>query len=247
MKLEKINPSVKMITIFICVILIALQYLVTLNLVVFGASLIGLLLFSDAKLKHTAVLLLPAFLAAFGLFMMGLYYARGSSITPTDLENVGAMPYMVRAAMSRNLYTALQLSTRLLAFAGMGIMFALSTDREQFVFSLMHQCHMSPKFAYGILAAVNLMPQMLHEYRNVRTAFEVRNMKAGPFSMKVWFTMMVNSIRWSEAVAMAMESKGFCSEAPRTYREVPRVHWYDILFAACCIGGILIMMQLVEY
>ena len=247
MKLEKINPSVKMITIFICVILIALQYLVILNLVVFGAALAGLLFFSSAKPKHIAGLLLPAFLAAFGLFMMGLYYARGSSITPADMENVGAMPYMVRAAMSRNLYTALQLSTRLLAFAGMGIMFALSTDREQFVFSLMHQCHMSPKFAYGILAAVNLMPQMLHEYKNVRTAFEVRNMKAGPLSTKVLFTMMVNSIRWSEAVAMAMESKGFCSEAPRTYREIPKIHWYDILFAACAIGGILLMMRLVRY
>ncbi len=236
-----------MITIFICVILIALQYLVILNLVVFGAALAGLLFFSAARPKHIAGLLLPALLAAFGLFMMGLYYARGSSITAAGMENVGAMPYMVRAAMSINLYTGLQLSTRLLAFAGMGIMFALSTDREQFVFSLMHQCHMSPKFAYGILAAVNLLPQMLHEYKNVRTAFEVRNMKAGPLSTKVLFTMMVNSIRWSEAVAMAMESKGFCSEAPRTYREIPKIHWYDILFAACAIGGILLMMRLVRY
>ncbi len=247
MKLEKLNPSVKMITIFICVVLIALQYLVILNLVVFAAAIAGLLLFSSARPKHVAGLLLPAVLAAFGLFMMGLYYARGSSITAADLENVGAMPYMVRAAMSRNLYTALQLSTRLLAFAGMGIMFALSTDREKFVYSLMHQCHMSPKFAYGILAAVNLMPQMLHEYRNVRTAFEVRNMKAGALSTKVLFAMMVNSIRWSEAVAMAMESKGFCSEKPRTYSDIPGVRWYDILFAACCIGGILIMMWNVRY
>lgn len=54
--------------------------------------------------------------------------------------------------------------------AGMGIFFALSTDGELFIYSLMHQCRLSPKFAYGILAAFHLMPNMVREFKNVRIA-----------------------------------------------------------------------------
>ena len=66
--------------------------------------------------------------------------------------------------MSRNLYTALQLATRLLAYAGLGMLFALSTSGEFFIASLLHQCHLPPRFAYGILAAFHLMPGMVREF-----------------------------------------------------------------------------------
>ena len=41
---------------------------------------------------------------------------------------------------------------------------------------------------------------------------------------------------------MAMESKGFCGEAPRTYYTVPRVHWYDLAIAALMVGGVVLGM-----
>lgn len=239
MKLEKLNPSLKAFTVLISVILLSFQYLVSLNLAVFFGSLFLIAFFSEAKLKHVLTMLIPAFIAAFGMFMMGLYYARGSSVTVSDMENLSAVPYAVRAAMSRNLYTAMQLATRLLAYASFGILFALTTEGEYFVSSLMHQCHLSPKFAYGILAAFHLMPNMVREFEKVRLAFATRGMQVGIFSVKPVFTMLVNSIRWSECVAMAMESKGFCGSAERTYYSVPRVHWYDVV---CCGGCILLIV-----
>lgn len=239
MKIEKWNPSVKAFTILVSVILLSFAYVIRLNLLVFAASLILLIFFSDARLKHIVGILIPAMLAAFGLFMMGLYYARGNSITSVEMESLSAVPYAVRAAMSQNLETALQLSTRLLAYAGMGILFALSTDGEFFISSLMHQCRLSPKFAYGILAAFHLMPNMVREFKNVRIAFQVRGVHGGFLSLRPMFTMLVNSVRWSESVSMAMESKGFCGEAPRTCYSVPRVHWYDWLGCFLMIGGIV--------
>lgn len=239
MKLEKLNPSVKAGTILISVILLSFQYLITLNLLVFGICMLLLLFCSDANPRRIITLLIPAFIAAFGLFMMGLYFARGNSVTDIPMENVSAVSYSVRAAMSRNLHTAMQLSTRLLAYAGVGILFAATADGEYFIRSLMHQCHLSPKFAYGILAAFHLMPGMVREYRNVRTAFAVRGVPSHALSLKPMFTMLVNAVRWSESVAMAMESKGFCGEAPRSYAFIPKVHWYDWLCSAACLGGIL--------
>ena len=80
---------------------------------------------------------------------------------------------------------------------------------------------------------------MMREYRQVRTAFAVRGIPAGPLSMKPLFTMLVNSIRWSSSVAMSMESKGFSGQRNRTFYRIPSVKWYDIVFFAVLIGGIL--------
>lgn len=244
MKIEKWNPSVKAGTILLSVILLSFQYRISLNLLVFGVCMVVLLFFSNAKVKNMVGILIPATIAALGLFMMGLYYARGNSITTVDMEDISNVPFAVRAAMSQNLTTALQLSTRLLAFAGMGILFALTTEGEFFISSLMHQCHLSPKFAYGILAAFHLMPGMVREFKNVRIAFEARGIHTHSLSMKPLFTMLVNSIRWSESIAMAMESKGFCGSAPRTYYHIPRIHWYDWLLSAAFLGCILVGMIL---
>lgn len=253
MKVERLNPSLKVFTILISVILLSVVYKIRLNLLVFGSCMILLLFFSDAKLKYIVGILIPAFLAALGLFMMGLYYARGNDIgsiiaesskASGNLNGISVVPYAVRAALSTNLDTALQLSTRLLAFAGFGALFALTTDGEAFVSSLMHQCHLKPKFAYGILAAVHLMPDMIREYSNVRLAFKVRGIHVRTCSLKPVFSMLVNSIRWSESVAMAMESKGFCGEEPRTYCEIPRVTWVDWFFAGGTIGLLIIGMIL---
>lgn len=238
MKLEKLNPAVKAATVLLAVVMLSFQYIITLNLCVFFISLMLLIFFSDAKLKRIMIILIPAFIAAFGLFMMGLYYAKGSTVMTEEISSVSSLPFAVRAAASRNLETALQLSTRLLSYAGLGIFFALSTDGDAFVKSLIHQCHLSPRFAYGILAAFHLMPNMAKEFRAVRTAFEVRGIRTSFLSTKVIFTMLVNSVRWSECVAMAMESKGFSGERDRTYLEVSRVRWYDILFSAVTLFSI---------
>ena len=247
MLLEKWNPTVKAATVLVCVILLSVQYLVSLNLAVFVACLFLLLAGSRTGVRKIAALLVPASLAALGLFMMGLYYARGSSVTQADLDTLSAVPYAVRAAMSHNLYTALQLATRLLAYAGLGMLFALSTDAEFFIASLLHQCRLSPKFAYGILAAFHLMPGMVREFRQVRLAYAVRGVRVHALSLGPIFTMLVNSVRWSESVAMAMESKGFCGDAPRTYYFVPRIHWYDLAAGALAVGALVCGMLFLHY
>lgn len=76
---------------------------------------------------------------------------------------------------------------------------------------------------------VDLMPNMVKEYKAVLTAYEVRGMNQSFISLKVIFTMLVNSIRWSECVAM--ESKGFSGKNDRTYLEVTKIRWYDVFIS----------------
>ena len=245
MKLEKLDPTVKACTGLVCVIILSFQYLVSLNLAVFFASLILLAFFSEVKPKRLLKLLLPAAVTALGLFITG--YTHGSGAQTAQLERITAMPYAVQAAMSAGLYPALQISTRLLAYAGFGLMFALSTDGEYFIFSLMHRCRLSPKFAYGILAAVRLLPNMVREFRSVRLAFRTRGIRVRWYSLPPVFTMLVNSVRWSQCVAMAMESKGFDGDAPRTCCIIPKVRWYDFAFFFCWILAIVLGMCFLKY
>ena len=41
---------------------------------------------------------------------------------------------------------------------------------------------------------------------------------------------------------MAMESKGFCGDAPRSYYTVPRVRAYDLAASAARSGGLVLGM-----
>ena len=243
MKLEKLNPFCKALTILLVGVILSFSYSPRLNFIVFGASAAGILLFTDARKDLLLKLLLPAALAAAALFMTGLLFSSGGSGEAALSAREG---YNFSAAInsSRPLYNAVQLSGRVLAFAGIGLLFALSTDGEEFISSLMHQCHLSPKFAYGILAAFHLMPTMARELEEARLAFQVRGVRLPRWSLKPVFAMMVNSVRWSESVAMAMESKGFSGSGTRTYYHVTHVRWYDMVFLAAAVGMTLLGMLL---
>ena len=241
MKIEKINPSIKVGSTLICVILLSMQYSVILNSSVFLLSILLLLFCSQADRKRLGKLLVPALITAFGLFVTGLFHGREAAV---QMETVSTVPFAVRAAMSANLQGAMQLSTRLLAYAGFGLLFALTTDGEQFLSSLIHQCKLPPKFAYGILAAIHLMPNLVREFKSVRLAYRVRGASIHWYSLQPIFTMLVNAIRWSETVAMAMESKGFCGEADRTYYTVPKLHWYDWLYCGVWVIGMFLALVL---
>ncbi len=245
--LERWNPALKAGTILLAVLLLSFQYLISLNLIVFFGSLLLLFFCSKAEKKKILKLLIPAVIAAFGLFLTGLYYAKGGAISKETLTELSTGPYILQAALSRNFYTGLQLSSRLLAFAGMGILFALTTESGYFIASLLHQLKLSPKFAYGILAAFHLMPGMIREYKEVRIAYQVRGIKTHAWSMKPLFTMLVNAVRWSESLAMAMESKGFSGNAKRTYYFIPKVKIWDFLAAFLMLGAIILGMLFLPF
>lgn len=241
--MNQLNPFCKALAILIAGLLLTFSYLVTLNAIVCAVCLILLLVFSRFRLRTMIGLLIPALLAAISLFMTGLLHANssaGADLTAT--EN-----FQVAMNASLSFYNALQLGTRVLAFAMLGILFALTTDAELFIQSLMHQCHLPPQFAYGTLAAFHLMPHIREEYHNAGLAYRARGIGAGRLSLQPLFTAMVSCIRWSENVAMAMESKGFDGDGPRTYYQVTTVGLPDYLFLILLNTAILAGLLLFPY
>lgn len=221
--LEKINPFIKVVTILVCGILMALTSSWKLNLAVLIAALLALLLLSNCKLSSLVKTFVPVILLAGAVFVSGMSYGK-SAAQSASIYDVASMG------------SALLLSTRILAYVGMGMVFALSTDQKEFIMSLMHQAHVKPKFAYGVLAAVNLIPTLRREWDEVNLAYRARKKRTGLLPIGPLFNTLVNGIRWSENVAMAMESKGFDGDGSRTFAITTRVRAGDICFAVLCIG-----------
>lgn len=221
--LEKINPFIKVVTILVCGILMALTSSWKLNLAVLIAALLALLLLSNCKLSSLVKMFVPVILLAGAVFVSGMSYGK-SAAQSASIYDVASMD------------SALLLSTRILAYVGMGMVFALSTDQKEFIMSLMHQAHVKPKFAYGVLAAVNLIPTLRREWDEVNLAYRARKKRTGLLPIGPLFNTLVNGIRWSENVAMAMESKGFDGDGSRTFAITTRVRAGDICFAVLCIG-----------
>lgn len=221
--LEKINPFIKVVTILVCGILMALTSSWKLNLAVLIAALLALLLLSNCKLSSLVKTFVPVLLLAGAVFVSGMSYGK-SAAQSASIYDVASMD------------SALLLSTRILAYVGMGMLFALSTDQKEFIMSLMHQAHVKPKFAYGVLAAVNLIPTLRREWDEVNLAYRARKKRTGLLPIGPLFNTLVNGIRWSENVAMAMESKGFDGDGSRTFAITTRVRAGDICFAVLCIG-----------
>ena len=221
--LEKINPFIKVVTILVCGILMALTSSWKLNLAVLIAALLALLLLSNCKLSSLVKTFVPVILLAGAVFVSGMSYGK-SAAQSASIYDVASMD------------SALLLSTRILAYVGMGMVFALSTDQKEFIMSLMHQAHIKPKFAYGVLAAVNLIPTLRREWDEVNLAYRARKKRTGLLPIGPLFNTLVNGIRWSENVAMAMESKGFDGDGSRSFAITTRVRAGDICFAVLCIG-----------
>lgn len=237
--MERLNPFIKAITVLICALIMSFNYSIYLNGFIFTLCMVLLIFFSKAKIKLIIKFIIPAFLAAISLFFTGLLFSNGDiSIHKEGVIEV--INFGVASYSMASFYSAIQLSTRILAFASLGLLFALSTDADEFIVSLIHQGKLPIKYAYGVSAAFHLIPKIKEEYSNTRLAFKARGIKVTPFSMKPLFAMLVNTIHWSESVAMAMESKGFDSDNERTYYQITTIKWFDLAFMILMIGVVIL-------
>ncbi len=220
--LDHINPFVKSIVILVCCIMMALTQSWKVNVAVFLVWFVAMLVFSKCKIKSLIITLIPVVLLALIVFVSGLFAGR-AGVDSDSLYTVG------------NLESALVLGTRILSYVIFGLLFGFTTDSKEFIMSLMHQAKLKPKFAYGVLAAVNLVPTLQREWAEVNLAYQARRKSTGIIPFGPMFNTLVNGIRWSENVAMAMESKGFDGEGARTFSIETRVGAKDYIYAVVSI------------
>lgn len=223
--MRKINPSVKVIVILLSALIISFSPSVFWNVVIIALCFISLLL-SGCLSRKVLNVLLPATLASLSIFTALLLRGGGGEEVFESSGN-----FLVVSSSASNIEDALAVALRIYVYAFLGMLFSFTTDPQAFVYSLMQQCRLDAKFAYGVLAAWNLLPMIKREYDQTKLAILVRGVKLCPWSMKPLFTALVNALHWAENVAMAMESKGFDGNEARTYYIKLQVRYYDFIWA----------------
>lgn len=181
--LSKINPFHKFISVLVLAILLAFSSSIAINVTTIVVCII-LIATGSKKLLSALKLSIPIILMAIALYITGADYG--------GLREYGIL-----------------LSTRIIAFFTLAMVFSLTTEPYDFMQSLQKDAKLPRKFAYGILCAFNLLPHMKNEYNNARLALAVRGVRMSVFNIKPIFSTMVNSVRWSEMLSIAMQSKGF--------------------------------------
>lgn len=147
------------------------------------------------------------------------------------------------AITRESFFRGLHVGLRALCFGLMGLLFALTTRPVLLFYSLMQQLKVPPRYAYGFMASLRLLPLMLQEFNTLRQAYKVRGVKFG----NSWnglvqrgkfyaIPLLAQSIRRAQRIAVSMEARRFNTQVKRTYYYQPGFSGVDGLMLICWIG-----------
>lgn len=134
-------------------------------------------------------------------------------------------------------FRGLHLGFRALSMASAGLLFGLTTRPVALFYSLMQQAKLPPKYAYGFMAAIRMMPILIEEFQTRRNALRIRGSIRRGWWRRFYdglsryaVPLLAQSIRRAHRVAVAMEAKRFAGNAGRTYYYVIGYSYRDVLF-----------------
>lgn len=233
--MRTLNPSFKLIGLIVMTFVIAFVHNPVLNLLIFALSVVLILqaiISVHGRLSTYFVPMIPILILAIGMFFTGYRFTTtGSSVV--NLHAMHLQHIMHTGASNEEIgkiWNGLTFSSRVLVYSGIGLLFALATDRIRMIRSFQQQLHVPQVFAYGLLAAWGLLPKMVTEYRKTKLAFRARGVRVSPVSPALLTTLIVKSTRWSEELSIAMEARGFSPKGQRSCFEPEPVRKRDILF-----------------
>jgi len=119
---------------------------------------------------------------------------------------------------------------RVLAIALPGVLAVATIDPVDLADALVQQARVSPRFAYGALAALRLLPLLTLEWHSIARARRARGVDAGRnpvaavrlLSSQV-LALLVGAIRRGTRLATAMDARGFGVGPDRTFARAQRM------------------------
>ncbi|WP_163527617.1 energy-coupling factor transporter transmembrane component T family protein [Halobacillus ihumii] len=251
MFLHKLNPSIKALTIIVAVIGLALIFDPITPLLFSIWTITFTFLFGKVKIKYYLLFLLPFMVISLGMLWTTIAFAE-----PPE-HPAQTVHLLLWEIPEEDIVAALSLVFRMFAFATLSLLFIFTTDMVHFILSLMQQCKLPPKLAYGVLAGYRFLPLMKDEFNQIQEAHQVRGVKRTKKvkeSIKQYRRFMIpllaGAIRKAERTAVAMESKGFTGEKDRHfYRRftVKRTDWIFLIVTLASLIAIAYVSHLLGY
>lgn len=244
--MSELNPVIKFIAILIPGIMITFFYDMFTPLLYLLFLICLTFILTDVSFKKWITFFGPFLLFALGFGWTAALYTNESFSGGNIIFTFGPMQLT-----TGGLETGMAITFRSLCFFAMSLLFILTTDTTKFVMSLIHQCKLPPKFAYGFIAGYRFLPMFKEELQILRKAHQIRGigrMKGikGKLTQiqRYAIPLLANGIRKAERVAISMESKGFTGDPKRTYYHQTYVKKKDWLFLGLMVGMLLFIAYL---
>lgn len=207
------NPSLKLALAVLIALEVSFTQVWTVNVALIIVSL-GLMLVNHVSLKRLLWLtLVPLFFAS-------------ALVWSLTLQGTASHHFLI------------VLFTRMFVYVYMGGLFTQTTDPLTLTRSLEQNAKLPAKFAYGFLAAFNLMPKIQAEVATIRAAALMRGQELHVWSPQLYFKVILAAMNWSDQLAAAMTSHGFVEGAPRTHAVTVALRARDWWFFALSLVAI---------
>jgi energy-coupling factor transport system permease protein len=138
---------------------------------------------------------------------------------------------------------ALALAVRVIALALPGLLLVASTDPVRLADALTLHWRVPPRFAYGALAALRLVPLLAAEWETIRLARRARGVDAGRnpaaavrLLAGTAFALLVGAVRRGSRLATAMDARGFDSGVARSNARGSVLRPLDAWFVAAAVA-----------
>ena len=238
--LHRRNPTVKLAVVF--VVSLATLFLFDLRVigVLYVAAVAAVLACRALTLRELVLGQLP-----FLLFGVGLV-----SVNALSRPGEPAFDAPIRVTVE-GLTIGVALALRGLVIGVLTIAFLATTPARDLMVSLVQHSRLSPRFAYPLLAGQRMLQTMPSRWGTIRAAQAVRGRRrrdgSPRFGVREFgraaFALLVGSIRSSERIALALESRGL-KAGPRTlWRPVP-MGWQDAVLAIAVPCTFVVLIEL---
>jgi energy-coupling factor transport system permease protein len=182
--------------------------------------------------------LAPLWLAALGIGLFNmLFSASNGDPTAEELIRLGPIRITVDAAVA-----GIALAFRVIAIAAVGAVFTLTTDSTRLADSLVQQARVSPRFAYGALAAYQAIPRFTEDLTTLRQARRIRGLR-GDWHPRLLLGVLVLAIRHGDRMALSMDTRAFGS-GPRTQYRTVRWGWRDVVVGVAAVAILIVALAL---
>lgn len=230
--LARRDPSVKIATLL--VVSLATMFLWQ-PLPILGLYAVSLVAVTWTARLSWRVLLgghLPFLAFGVGLVLVNAMSRPGTDLTPE-------LPIRITA---EGLSVGVALALRALVIGMLAIGFLATTPPRDLLVSLMERARLSPRYAHAILAGHRMLQGMPRTWESIRAAQAVRaplgrkgrpRRGLGGFGRSA-FALLVDAVRSSERIALALETRGL-GNGPRTIWRPVHFGWRDALVPACAL------------
>jgi energy-coupling factor transport system permease protein len=177
----------------------------------FVAILAGIQL-GSIPIADLARRLAPLTLAALGIALANLLFSvHNPDPLAQELLRIGPLRITLEAVEA-----AAGVGARVAAIVSVGAVFALTTDATRLIDSLVQLGRVSPRFAYGALAAYQAVPRLADDLGTLRSARRLRGLRE--WDPRLLVGLLVRAIRHADQLSIAMDARGFGSGRRTTYR-----------------------------